>query len=117
MRHPATITPMTDTTVNIIPSLPAARDSNRFIPNPSPTTATWKRYFETFFENVGKGFPRVRARKIPANRAIAGETNTDAASRMTKTDFVMISFISLLFSGRKNMKYSNILYIYKYYIL
>ena len=37
-RTPMTMTPITETTVNSMPSLPLLSDSMRFMPNPRPTT-------------------------------------------------------------------------------
>ena len=69
---PMTITPKTDATVNIMPSLPDFSDSVTLIPNPSPTTDTCNRYFEVFLLNVGYGQAKIMAYIRPKNSATAG---------------------------------------------
>ena len=80
-----TITPITETMVKSIPSLPDSTAEYRFIPKPRPTTEACNRYFDTFLVNIGKGEPRVTARTIPASRATAVGKKNDAMKRATKS--------------------------------
>ena len=82
-RVPMTITPITETMVKSIPSLPDSTAEYRFIPKPRPTTEACSRYFDTFLVNTGKGEPRVTAKAIPASRATAVGRKNDAMKRAT----------------------------------
>lgn len=81
---PINNTPITETMVKIIPSLPVANDSCKFMPKPNPTTDTCNKYFEAFFEKLPYGTPMVNAMNIPKNNAIAGETNNETTIRIMK---------------------------------
>ena len=94
-RQPTSITPVTETRVKSMPSLPASSDSYIFMPNPRPTTANCSRYFELFLENAGKGLPRISASAMPAKRARAGDTKTEAARRMRYSAVEIFAFILL----------------------
>ena len=65
---PITITPITETTVKIIPSEPDLRLSMRFMPKPRPTTEACSRYFETNLLALGQGVPKIMAKIRPAAR-------------------------------------------------
>ena len=70
---PNVMTANTEMTVNIMPSAPDLSDSLTFMPKPSPTTDTCRRYLEDFLLNFGHGIGRIMANTSPVNNAIAGE--------------------------------------------
>ena len=80
MNQPITKVPITEITVNSIPSLPEARAECRFIPNPSPTTEYCNKYLDVFLLNFGCACPQVNAKISPRNKATGGVTHADHAS-------------------------------------
>lgn len=71
------MTSVTDISVKTTPSLPTSSALCRFIPKPSPTTDTCRRYLDILLDNFLYGCMQNRAYTIPVNRAIAGDTEAN----------------------------------------
>ena len=89
---PTIITVTTETTVKVMPSRPAASDSWKFMPNPSPTTQYCSNFFEAFLLQTGNGLPRVRAKRMPAKSVTTGEQKSEPMSSPAKRIWRQLSF-------------------------
>ncbi len=88
------ITPITDTTVNIMPSAPERSDSCRFMLKPRHTTATCSRYFDVFLLNLGQGMSSTKANTRPQSSA----TGAEMLGRPTASSGNTISAISAMYT-------------------
>ena len=98
-QKPRAKTPTTETTVNNMPSFPLCSDSNKFIPKPSPTTASCSKYFEAFEDCLMYGLPAVKPKRSPIKSAMAGliKGKRQTAMPMKNSGLLIVLFINNVF--------------------